>query len=1103
MIGGPLEDYVSKQIKSRQHILYRGLDDNASVARLMYNNNRNSWIKMASSVDIDPEEGLFRLNNFNTNQDDFFNSGLASNFVLFNGTSYLEEGALKQRSGIITTDDELSKSNYGLGGSEQGIQPQPGIENINVKTLNRGSIRKATITMKAYNKKQFELIEILYLRLGFHMMLEWGWDSFINEDGEIEKIEETLIDVDWFERNNKSFIDVIEKIDRYKEKYQANYNGFIGRVVNFDWEFTESGIYNITLEMLSLGSVVESLKINTTALNFRSNFSKENTLDNENPVFSKGGTIIHLYLNQIINNLNTTAQNTPDFIDLLSGKDERVNGSGNINIRNGDITKRGDTVTERIFPGLNSEHRYLIRFGKLVDYINYNIITLSDDTPLCEIDNNGFILTKYYYQQISIDPTKAFIKPHIRFEKDNITESDFSGLNKDSFNKLFPDIMEDYVVDVDDQGGKGDLNNLYVNIDLVYKLLDQNVDSNNNLTIFAFFKGLCDNINSALGGVNNIEPIITKDYILTFIDQTSKTLSNNDITEEIVPIEVYGFNRATQQGSFVKNVNFKTNITPDLITTISIGAASNSIRTSDIDATSFSKFNQGLIDRYNITTTSPTPLLNPFDDDKTQGDNLRNIFNNHKRTEGIRFTSRLEIATRETTNIGALVNYFTGNEYFSKFYKIPYNGKNYFVNTSGEFISKIKRDNRNKKEIDELNEKNKYALYLIRGFGGKIDVSNISQINNVSNKRNSKYNVSPYSNNVGSLKYYDFNADFINQGISLYKGFIQNRNSENYKRNGSVNNGLGFIPLSVNLTLDGISGIRIYNKLNLNQNFLPSQYNESLEFVIVGMSEDVGDNKWNTVLSTISTSNTNGNKKVIKNIKVDTPKATPRFNPFIVNAPDKTITSGIPIHNDKSRTKLIYVPEETVKTHFYMHHTAGNQGVRGDIKTWQMASFPLSTHYYIEQNGLTEYIFDTKFWSNHLGVSSLHKNSISVELTNIGGLNFIDGKVWRDYTGKNSPRSASRPVNENLNAINYKGFDYFESYTPNQIESLRLLIIELKSKHPTINWKYDYNLLFSKQDINKVRATPGVYTHNSVKFKTKTDIFPQLELIEMLKTVLN
>jgi hypothetical protein len=126
-----------------------------------------------------------------------------------------------------------------------------------------------------------------------------------------------------------------------------------------------------------------------------------------------------------------------------------------------------------------------------------------------------------------------------------------------------------------------------------------------------------------------------------------------------------------------------------------------------------------------------------------------------------------------------------------------------------------------------------------------------------------------------------------------------------------------------------------------------------------------------------------------------------------------------------------------------------------------------------------------------------------VELTNIGGLNFIDGKVWRDYTGKNSPRSASRPVNENLNAINYKGFDYFESYTPNQIESLRLLIIELKSKHPTINWKYDYNLLFSKQDINKVRATPGVYTHNSVKFKTKTDIFPQLELIEMLKTVLN
>ena len=54
---------------------------------------------------------------------------------------------------------------------EFGIVPMPGIESVDVKALERGSIRRATVTLKAYNKEQFDIIDILYLRLGYTLLL--------------------------------------------------------------------------------------------------------------------------------------------------------------------------------------------------------------------------------------------------------------------------------------------------------------------------------------------------------------------------------------------------------------------------------------------------------------------------------------------------------------------------------------------------------------------------------------------------------------------------------------------------------------------------------------------------------------------------------------------------------------------------------------------------------------------------------------------------------------------------------------------------------------------------------------------------------------------
>jgi hypothetical protein len=63
---------------------------------------------------------------------------------------------------------------------------------------------------------------------------------------------------------------------------------------------------------------------------------------------------------------------------------------------------------------------------------------------------------------------------------------------------------------------------------------------------------------------------------------------------------------------------------------------------------------------------------------------------------------------------------------------------------------------------------------------------------------------------------------------------------------------IGFIPLSFDLVLDGMSGIKIYNKLKINNKFLPSNYPESLSFIITKVNHNISNNSWDTSLSTIS-----------------------------------------------------------------------------------------------------------------------------------------------------------------------------------------------------------------------------------------------------------
>ena len=66
-------------------------------------------------------------------------------------------------------------------------------------------------------------------------------------------------------------------------------------------------------------------------------------------------------------------------------------------------------------------------------------------------------------------------------------------------------------------------------------------------------------------------------------------------------------------------------------------------------------------------------------------------------------------------------------------------------------------------------------------------------------------------------------------------------------------NQTGFLPLQVGLVLDGLSGMKIYNELLLNQsNILPYYYPNRLKFIITQVNHTITGNDWTTSLDTLS-----------------------------------------------------------------------------------------------------------------------------------------------------------------------------------------------------------------------------------------------------------
>ena len=333
--------------------------------------------------------------------------------------------------------------------------------------------------------------------------------------------------------------------------------------------------------------------------------------------------------------------------------------------------------------------------------------------------------------QISLDPRVCIVKNEKFQTTSGITEV---------YKHLKPFRAEDYVT-TNPNPNKAYIMNIYLNFEFIIECLNNNLDERGDISIFEFLKAICDRLNVALGGINNLEPII---------NETSNTLSIIDTTpipglksdENDYTLQLYGYNSSTS--NFVRKVDLKTAITPEYATMITVGATADGY-VKGTEATAFSKWNDGLIDRFKEKFIPGNEnSAKEGDEDDEAASNYTNKFLSAKAGSASRYGFKGNLLSDDAKNL----------------------------------------------QIDP----------------GAIE-KNISVV------------------------------------TEYYKYLIA---SQKNQQGGTI----GFIPFKLNFSMDGMSGIKIYNKLHVDTRFLPTAYGNELDLIVTGVNHKLSNDDWETDIET-------------------------------------------------------------------------------------------------------------------------------------------------------------------------------------------------------------------------------------------------------------
>ncbi len=397
-------EHIKKQLEVRRNPMFFA----RTPQELAYMNSRNSWVRLSSSVNVKGSNLLAEQ----------YQLGPVK--LLGLGTRDNIDNPNKENipwDAFASSNLSRTKTPY-----SRGIRPFPGITGVDIKSKSAyGSLREAIVNFVCWDIQQLEDLELLYMRPGYTVLLEWGWTPYILSTPEGDtKYCPTFEDFyDIINPSTKDRRTIFRELYEKTLKYEGNYDAIFGYIKNYQWSARMDGGYDCQTTIITTGEIVESLKVNYILPSLSIFGEKEGGL--LTPEFSGQGTIsqwiedyktkpslaamwkecycklidfpqTELYTNGILNEKNTFTVPDISLIDPNDTRDTLVTNNTAVYIT---LEAACRLITKYIIAISKSDDRPLIYLSTRASGLT------SDGSPL---------LCVAHPLQVSVDPSICVIK---------------------------------------------------------------------------------------------------------------------------------------------------------------------------------------------------------------------------------------------------------------------------------------------------------------------------------------------------------------------------------------------------------------------------------------------------------------------------------------------------------------------------------------------------------------------------------------------------------------------------------------------------------------------------------------------------------------------
>ncbi len=267
IFGGPLNKELTKQLKFRQEVLSK---EHRSVEETSLLNNRGGWVKITSGTNEilgqeyeDIQEKVYgesvkesqdALTTFRSKGSEDAVKNVLSGGVLRQEMDPEKPLRTYMKDGLNLVDEKASS----YSNTERGFRAMPGITNFRVSSKSTfGALKQIDIDIKVNTLEDLTIIDKLYFKPGFDVLVEYGANTYIDEDGEVQSRTRS---VSKKFLKGEELLKVQEKSKEYKVKTGGNYEALFAKVTNFSWNYNMDGSYDCRLVLVSKGELMESLE---------------------------------------------------------------------------------------------------------------------------------------------------------------------------------------------------------------------------------------------------------------------------------------------------------------------------------------------------------------------------------------------------------------------------------------------------------------------------------------------------------------------------------------------------------------------------------------------------------------------------------------------------------------------------------------------------------------------------------------------------------------------------------------------------------------------------------------------------------------------------